>query len=109
MSPQVVLPKRVNRQIEGEAITVAGHAIQPVARVSGIFNHFQGQNGLGGGGWLRITPVNAVVRDAAGAEHAVDLTDVNGQVVRRVAITSALVAAGSLLASLALRRRRGAQ
>lgn len=110
MSPQVLLPKRVNRQIEGEAIAVGEHLIQPVARVSGVFNHFEGANGLGGGGWLRITPEKVVVRDAAGAERAIDLPDVGRQAVRRVVITSALVAAGSLLATLAaLRHRRGGQ
>jgi hypothetical protein len=105
MSPQVVLPQRVDRQIEGEALTVAEHVIQPVARVSGVFNHFEGENGLGGGGWLRITPLKAVVRNTAGAEHTIAFPDPNRWVVPRAIITSVVVAAGSLLITLAALRR----
>lgn len=106
MSPQVIVPKRVSREIGGEMLSVGSYAIQPVARVSGVFNHFEGENGLGGGGWLKITPLKAVVRDVAGAERTVAFPDANRQVVRQVVITSALVAAGSLLATVAALRRQ---
>lgn len=108
MSVQAFWPKRVDRQTEGEVITVAEHAIRPVVRVSGRLGHFAGKSGLGGGGWLKITPVRAIVHNAAGDESVIDVPDVNSQAVRRMVITAALVAAGSLLASLALRRRTNA-
>lgn len=108
MSLQGFRPLRVKREIVGEPVSAGNHVVQPVARVKGVLFHAEGEHGLGGGGWLQVTPVKAVVRDAAGAERTVDLPEVNGQVVRRLVTTSVLLAAGALLASLVLRRRSGA-
>jgi hypothetical protein len=91
----------------GEPMTVGERTIQPVARVAGW--RTAGGNASGGAGaWLRVTPVELVVREGEINEYRIPITDGTRTVRRRMAVAALLVAVGCWLLMRALRRKAGA-
>lgn len=80
---------RIDRPLIGEPLTIGGRTIQPAARLSGWVRSRAG----GGAGWLRVQPVEVIVRAADGAEQRTPITDGNAQALRGVVAIGLAVAA----------------
>jgi hypothetical protein len=81
---------------------IGGRTIQPVARVAGWY----GQTGGGAGAWLRIIPVEVIVRESDGTEYRVPVTDPMREAMRGIIFSALLVAGVCLLFMFILRRTR---
>jgi uncharacterized spore protein YtfJ len=105
MSEEVSMkPGRIDRELIGEPITVGGRTIQPVARLSGWAGGTNGDamRGVGGGAWLKVRPVEVIVREQDGSESRVPIVDPAAVALRGI-VTSALVVAGVCTAVIAVR------
>lgn len=98
---------RIDQRLPGEPHEVYGRHVQPVARLTGWVGGNSGPAGGGAGGWLRLRPVEVVVREADGSEHTIPMADPNALVVRGLAAPGLAVAAvcGALMLVAALRKR----
>lgn len=92
MNNEASRPRKIDRRLEGESIQVGGRIIQPVARLSGFVGFGGGENGSGGGGWLKLTPLEVIARDAEGAEQRLTLNDPTAIALRGVAMAGMAVA-----------------
>ena len=104
-------PHKVDKWLEGEPILVGKHSLQPKARLSGSIGWGGGENGSGGGGWLKLKPLEVIVRDGEGAEQRLDLNDPTAIVLRGVAMAGMAVAVVSWLVMILVwvfRSRRSA-
>jgi hypothetical protein len=90
-------PGRIDRLLTGQQITVGGRTIQPVARTGGWYGESQAEGGGGAAAWVRVTPVEVVVREADGAERHVITFDATRQAVRGI-VAAGLTIAGVCLA-----------
>ena len=98
---------RIDRRLVGNPQQVGGRRIQAVARLTGWVGGSSGPAGGGAGGWLRLRPMEVMVREVDGREHSVPMVDPNAQVMRSLAAPGLAIAAvcGGLMAIAALRRR----
>jgi hypothetical protein len=96
-------PGRIDRLLYGSPITVGGRTIQAVARAGGWYGGSQTEEGGGAGAWLRVTPVEVIVREPDGREQRIPTPDVTGQALRGI-WTTGLLTAGVCLAIMAIRR-----
>ena len=104
-------PQKVDKWLEGEPILVGKHSLQPKARLSGFIGWGDGENGGGGGGWLKLKPLEVIARDAEGTEQRLDLNDPTAIALRGVAIAGMAVAVVSWLVMILVwvfRSRRSA-
>ena len=104
-------PRKVDKWLEGEPIVVGKHSLRPKARLSGFIGWGDGENGSGGGGWLKLTPQEVIARDAEGAEQRLTLNDPTAIALRGVAVAGMAVAVVSWLVMILVwvfRSRRSA-
>ena len=104
-------PRKIDKRLQGEPIQAGGRTVEPVARLSGFIGWGGGEDGSGGGGWLKLTPQEVIVRDAKGAEQRLDLNDPTAIALRGVAMAGMAVAVVSWLVMILawmLRSRRSA-
>jgi hypothetical protein len=102
-------PSKIDRRLTGDPIAIDGRHLQPVARVHGRWGVSGNQQSSGGGGWLRVEPVEVIVRGLDGVESRLALVDPTAEALRAMARVATMVAVTSMgLAALArlLRRRR---
>jgi hypothetical protein len=96
-------PTQIQKRVVGQRITVGERTIQPVAQVAGWF-------GSGGsdtaGAWLRVTPIEVVVREEDGPEYRVGMTDPTRESMRGIIFSALLVASVCWLFMFMLRRKR---
>lgn len=85
---------KIARQLIGEPITIDGRTVQPVARVTGWY--VGSGNGMrnGGGGWLRVTPVEVIVAEGEAQTYHLPLKDGTRAALRGIFFAAFLVAAG---------------
>lgn len=95
----------VEQMITGDELNVAGHCLRPVVRVTGRRQWQEGEAGRGEWGFVRLTPVEVVARDAAGRERHIAMHSPERAVL--IAFGSAALAIGSVsLAIMFVRRSR---
>jgi len=97
---------KFERRLIGEPITVGERTIQPIARVAGWYGLGGSETSGGAGAWLRVTPVEVIVRESDGAEYRVSATDPTREAMRRIAFSALLVTAVYWLLTLILRWKR---
>jgi hypothetical protein len=100
MTEEKIRPNRIDWELVGEPILAGGRAVQPVARLSGWAGGNMSKQGGGAGAWVRVRPVEVVVREADGAESRVPIID-PGQAAVRGVIIPALAVAGICAAIIA--------
>jgi len=81
------IPARIEKRIAGQPLIVGERTVTPVAQVAGWV-----ASG-GAGAWLRVMPIEAVVREGDGAEHRVPITDPTREAIRGIILSAILVAA----------------
>jgi hypothetical protein len=100
-------PIHFDRQLTGPEISVGGHTIRPVARMTGQ----QASGGNGASGWaraaVRVTPTEVIARRGDGAEQRLPVTDPTRMVLRSMAWTAGAVTALCLVVMLITRIVRG--
>ena len=114
MTEEKMRPNRLDWELVGEPILAEGRTIQPVARLSGWAGGNIGEKGGGAGAWVRVRPVEVVVREADGTESRVPIVDAGEAAVRGMAmqglavagICAALIAGKMLFGVLSARRSR---
>ena len=85
-------PRKIDKHLHGEPIQAGGRTVEPVARLSGFIGRGGGENGSGGGGWLKLKPQEVIVRDGKSAEQRLDLNDPTAIALRGVAMAGMAVA-----------------
>ena len=113
MTEEKTRPNRIDWELVGEPILVGSRAVQPVARLNGWVGGNISEQGGGAGAWVRVRPVEVVVREADGAESRVPIVDaeqaaLRGMVVPALAVAGlcAAIIAGKMLFGV-LSARRG--
>jgi hypothetical protein len=96
-------PIKIDQQLAGPQITVGGHTVQPLARLTGQRNEDIGPSGGGAGAWVRLTPLEIVVAEPGGAERRIAVTNPTARVLGGMAALAAFVAAGSAVMILIAR------
>ncbi len=76
---------RIDRELFGPLVTVGGHLLQPVARLTGR----AGGSGVG----VQITPVRVKLLDPSGQEQTLPIFDLTRQTLRSIASVGLAVAA----------------
>ncbi len=76
---------RIDRELFGPLVTVGGHLLQPVARMTGRAG--------GSGGGVRLMPVRVKVLDPQGREATVPIFDLTRQTLAALAGVGLAVAA----------------
>ena len=112
MTEEKMRPNRLDWELVGEPILAGGRAVQPVARLSGWVGGNMSEKGGGAGAWVRVRPVEVVVREADGAESRVSIVDAEQAAIRGMAmqglavaaICAAIIAAKMLFGALSARR-----
>jgi len=108
MPEHVSKPTKIDQQLAGPQITVGGHTVQPLARLTGQRREDSGSSGGGTGAWVRLTPLEVIVSDPGGAERRIAVTDPTTRILGGMAALAAFVAAASavfiLIARLLERR-----
>jgi hypothetical protein len=102
-------PIKIDQQLTGPQITVGGHTVQPLARLTGQHSENNGPSGGGAGAWVRLTPLEVIVSDPDGAERRIAMINPTARILGGMAALAAFVAAGSavLILIARLRGRRG--
>jgi hypothetical protein len=100
-------PTRFDRELRGPEITVDGHTIQPVARMTG--QHASGGNGSSVWGYatVRVAPTDVIVCRGDGAAQRVQVTDPTRAAIQSMAMTAGAIAAVCLVIMLIVRIVRG--
>jgi uncharacterized spore protein YtfJ len=98
-------PTKIDQQLTGPQITVGGRTVQPLARLTGQHSENNGPSGGGAGAWVRLTPLEVIVSDPAGAERRIAVTDPTARILGGMAALAAFVAAGSAVLILIARLR----
>ena len=75
MTEEKMRPNRLDWELVGEPIIAGERTIQPVARLSGWAGGNMSEQGGGAGAWVRVRPVEVVVREADGTESRVPIVD----------------------------------
>ena len=99
------IPTRIKRRIAGHPITVRERTIQPVAQVAGWAASGGDETGGGAGAWLRVKPVEVVVREGDGTERRVPITEPTREAMRGMVLSALLVAAVCWLIMIIARRQ----
>ena len=96
-------PERIDRTLVGEPLVIGARTIQPVARLTGWCKAKDGASGVAGGGWVRLRPVEVIVREPDGSEQRVPVLDADRQAWQGI-LRSGLALAGVCLVLIAIRR-----
>jgi hypothetical protein len=100
MTEEKTRPNRLDWELVGEPIAAGGRTIQPVARLSGWAGGHMSEQGGGAGAWVRVRPVEVVVREADGTESRVPIVDAEQAAIRGM-VVPALAVAGICTAIIA--------
>jgi hypothetical protein len=100
-------PTRFDRELRGPEITVGGHTIQPVARMTGQQSSGGNSTSVWGYASVRVTPDGVIVRQADGAEQRVQVTDPTRAAIQSMAMTAGAIAALCMAIMLIVRIVRG--
>ncbi len=100
MAEENTRPGRIDRELIGEPISVGSRTIQPVARVSGWSGGKMGVTGGGAGGWVRVRPVEVIVREGDGSESRVPIPDAGAVAVALRSIASQALAVAGVCAAV---------
>ena len=100
MTEEKMRPNRLDWELVGEPILAGGRTIQPVARLSGWAGGNMSEQGGGAGAWVRVRPVEVVVREADGTESRVPIVDAEQAAIRGM-VVPALAVAGICAAIIA--------
>jgi len=92
MPEEKTRPNRIEWELIGEPILVGGRAVQPVARLSGWAGGKMSEQGGGAGAWVRVRPVEVVVREVDGTESRVPIVDAGEAAMRGMAMQGLAVA-----------------
>jgi len=98
-------PTKIDQQLTGPQITVGGRTVQPLARLTGQHSENNGPSGGGAGAWVRLTPLEVIVSDPAGAERRIAVINPTARILGGMAALAAFVAAGSAVLILIARLR----
>ena len=71
-------PTRFDRALTGPDITVGGHTLRPVARMTGQYTSGGNGSSVRGYGSVRAVPAEVIVRRGDGAEQRLRVTDPTG-------------------------------
>jgi hypothetical protein len=87
----------IDRELTGEPVAVQGRTLVPVARLQGKVWRGPAEQPAGGhvsfeAGYVRLTPVRAVVTHAGGQEQTVAITDPTGDALRGIGSAAAGIA-----------------
>jgi hypothetical protein len=102
-------PTKIDQRLAGPQITVGGHTVQPLARLTGQRSEEVGPEGGGAGAWVRLTPLEVVVSGPDGAERRIAVTNPTAQALQGMAALAAFIAvvSAALILVARLPRRRG--
>ena len=92
MTEEKMRPNRLDWELVGEPILAGGRTIQPVARLSGWAGGNMSEQGGGAGSWVRVRPVEVVVREVDGTESRVPIVDAGEAAMRGMAMQGLAVA-----------------
>ncbi len=97
MAELVKSEERIDRELAGEPVAVQGGTLLPVARLQGKVWRGPAEQPAGGhvhfeAGYLRLTPMRAVVTDVSGQEQTVAITDPTGEALRSIGSGAASIA-----------------
>ena len=106
MAQNDIKPNRVQRRLVGEPMKFGARTVQPVASVSGWVGAGGDENGSGGGGFVSVTPVEVLVREADGTQHSVATPDATGVALRGILLAGLFGPLLWLIVRLIVRRRR---
>ena len=98
-------PTKIDQQLTGPQITVGGRTVQPLARLTGQDSENNGPSGGGAGAWVRLTPLEVIVSDPAGAERRIAVINPTARILGGMAALAAFVAAASAVLILLARLR----
>lgn len=76
MTDLIDVQGRIDRELFGPLVTVGGHLLQPVARMTG--------RAQGSGGGMQITPIRVKVLDPQGPEQTLPIFDLTRQTLRSI-------------------------
>jgi uncharacterized spore protein YtfJ len=96
-------PTKIDQQLAGPQITVGGHTVQPLARLTGQRREDGGPSGGGAGAWVRLTPLEVIVSSPDGAERRIAVGDPTTRVLQGMAALAAFIAIGSAVLILIAR------
>lgn len=95
---------KIEKRLVGDPVAVGERTIQPVARVSG-WHGSGGSDAEGGAGtWLRVTPVEVMVRESDGTSYHVPVVNGTRQAMRGMILVALAVAGICWLLMRALRK-----
>jgi len=103
MTDRATQPAKIDQQLAGPQITVGGHTVQTLARLTGQHREDIGPTGGGAGAWVRLTPLEIVVAEPSGAERRIAVTNPTTRILGGMAALAAFVAAGSAVLILIAR------
>lgn len=96
-------PTKIDQQLTGPQITVGGHTVQPLARLTGQHSQNNGPSGGGAGAWVRLSPVEVIVSGTDGVERRIAMSDPTTQALRGMAAVAAFIAVSSAVLILVAR------
>ena len=103
MTDRATQPTKIDQQLAGPQITVGGHTVQPLARLTGQRSEDGGPSGGGAGAWVRLTPLEVIMSSPDGAERRIAVTDPTARVLQGMAALAAFIAIGSAVLILIAR------
>jgi hypothetical protein len=89
-------PWRIDRRIAGQLIEVGPWTLDPVVRVTGYAGAGGEEQGAGGGAWLKVTPVEVVVRQPGQDDTPIPISPSTPALLRSLLVLSGVVAAVAL-------------
>jgi uncharacterized spore protein YtfJ len=98
-------PTKIDQQLAGPQITVGGHTVQPLARLTGQRSENNGPSGGGAAAWVRLTPLEVIVAEPNGSERRIAVLNPTARILGGMAALAAFVAAGSAVLILLARLR----
>ncbi len=97
MAELVKSEEPIDRELTGEPVAVQDRTLLPVARLRGKVWRGPAEQPAGGNvhfeaGYVRLTPMRAVVTGAGGQEQTVAITDPTGEALRGIGSAAASIA-----------------
>lgn len=107
--PLRIAGRKLKRQVRAEPSAVGEHTLQPLNQVMGFYGSDANERAGVAFLWLRVTPLEVIVRGPDGREQRVEIVDATGSALRGVAVAGLVVALGCWLTILwSWRNRRKA-
>ncbi len=111
MREAIKLAPRFDEEVSGMPVEAHGFIVTPYARMRGMAGVQEDERSRGRYGWAAIRPVRMSVQalhpqDLSGEVREVPLVDLEGQILRALAVVAALMLVIGLLAPVLNRSRR---